>query len=462
MISEKDVLSRKEATGAPAKREQFTDMRREQRRMLGMFNDTWIALALFIIIIGLVAHQGGLLVIAALLLTVLPVAWLWNRYALSGVQYERTLSEKRAFIGETVELTVRIVNRKLLPLSWLHVEDDFPTAVQIDDNELETTSQSERGYLCNLLAMRWYERVSRRYRLHCGQRGYFQLGPAHLQSGDIFGLFSAKATAPHLDWLIVYPQIWPIEALGLPPKDPFGEVKARQRIFEDPSRTIGVRDHQPQDSFRHIHWKATARHQELQSKVYEPSTSHNLVIFLNVATFAKHWEGTRPALLERTISTAASVASYGIERRYIVGLVANGSLPHSDQPIKVLPSRNPRQLTRILEMLAAVHPLATVSFERLLTAESPKLPWGATLVVVTAVTTEELMVTLLRLREAGRRLVLISLADEPPARVPDGILTYHLPPPPRKRGRVTPVEETLRFEPCEAQTGTGRQGGNRP
>jgi len=454
MISEKDVLSRKKALESTREREGY--------RTLGMFNDTWIALALFIIAIGLVARQEGLLVIAALLLTVLPVAWLWNRYALSGVQYERTLSERRAFIGETVELTVRIANRKLLPLSWLRVEDDFPTAVPLEKGELEPAAQPERGYLCNLLAMRWYERVNRRYRLRCEQRGYFQLGPAHLHSGDIFGLFTSKATAPHLDWLIVYPRVWPIEALGLPPKDPFGEIKAQQRMFEDPSRTIGVRDHQPQDSFRHIHWKATARRQTLQSKVYEPSTSHNLVIFLNVATLAKHWAGTRPALLERTISTAASIASYGIEQRYIVGLVANGSLPRSDQPIKVLPSRNPRQLTRILEMLAAVHPLATASFERLLTAESPKLPWGATLVVVTAVTTEELMVTLLRLREAGRRLVLISLADEPPTQVPEGILSYHLPPPPRKRGPAPPVETTLRFELCEAQSGAKREEENRP
>ncbi|MCR4405601.1 MAG: DUF58 domain-containing protein [Anaerolineae bacterium] len=451
MISEKDFLSRKEALRRPREYEPLTDQRREGRRTLGMFNDTWIALTLFIIVLGLVAHQEGLLVIAALLLTVLPVAWLWNRYALSGVQYERTLSEKRAFIGETVELTVRIANRKLLPLSWLQVEDDFPTAIPLEKDELEPSSQPERGYLCNLLAMRWYERVSRRYLLRCEQRGYFQLGPAHLQSGDIFGLFSTKATAPHLDWLIIYPRVLPIEGLELPPKDPFGEVKAQQRMFEDPSRTIGVRDYQPQDSFRHIHWKATARRQALQSKVYEPSASHNLVIFLNVAMFAKHWEGTRPALLERTISTAASIASYGIEHRYTVGLVANGSLPRSDQPIKVLPSRNPRQLTRILEMLAAVHPLAPVSFERLLTAESPKLPWGATLVIVTAVTTETLMITLLRLREAGRRLVLISLADDPPAQVLEGIVSYHLPPPPRRRGPIAPTEETLRFRLCEAQ-----------
>jgi hypothetical protein len=59
--------------------------------------------------------------------------------------------------------------------------------------------------------------------------------------------------------------------------------------------------------------------------------------------------------------------------------------------------------------------------------ESPRLPWAATLVVVTAVVTDEIMVALLRLKEAGRRVVLISLAEEPPPMNLGNILTYHIP-----------------------------------
>jgi uncharacterized protein (DUF58 family) len=129
------------------------------------------------------------------------------------------------------------------------------------------------------------------------------------------------------------------------------------------------------------------------------------------------------------VSVTASIASYGIAQRWPVGVIANGALPRSDQPIKVLPGRSPAQLVRILEALAAVTPFATSSIEALLRAESPRLPWGATLVVVTAIVTEELEATLLRLKEVGRRLVLISLGLEAPdeQRLP-GITVYHLPP----------------------------------
>jgi uncharacterized protein (DUF58 family) len=199
-------------------------------------------------------------------------------------------------------------------------------------------------------------------------------------------------------------------------------------MFEDPARTIGVREHQPEDGFRRIHWKATARKQELQAKIYEPTTSFTLMVFVNVATFDKYWFGTIPELLERCITVSASVSHFAAERRYVVGLIANGCVPRSDQPIKVLPGRDPQQLTRILEALAAVTPVATQDISELLTRESPRLPWGATLVVVTANVNDQLNNTLLRLYAAGRRLVLISLAPEcPDPFVSEQILTYHLP-----------------------------------
>ena len=46
--------------------------------------------------------------------------------------------------------------------------------------------------------------------------------------------------------------------------------------------------------------------------------------------------------------------------------------------------------------------------------------------IVTAVVTPELEVVLLRLKDAGRKLVLLSLADEPPRWI-RGLVIYHLP-----------------------------------
>jgi len=408
-----------------------------------MYNKAWIHLALLLLPVAVISHAPALLAISAFLLTTVPLAWWWTRSSLKRVTYQRALGERRAFPGEVVELTLRVANEKWLPLGWLSIEDRWSMALPLLDGEIFASPTGQMGYFRGSFSVRWFERVSRRYRLRCTRRGFYPFGPVHLRSGDIWGLFRREEAQEHLDWLIVYPQVLPLAALGFPPKEPLGESKAAWRIFEDPSRAVGIRDQRPEDGFRRIHWKASARRQALQVKVFEPTTSRNLIVFLNVATFAKHWEGTKPLLLEKAIAVAASVASHAAAERCLVGLMANGSIPHSDQPIKVLPSRRPDQLARVLEALAAVTSFTTSTMEALLLAESPRLPWGATLVVVTPIVTEDLLAALVRLHDVGRRLALVSLEEEPPRAdlLPSAVRLYHLP------ASGLPFDESLLGQP---------------
>jgi uncharacterized protein (DUF58 family) len=391
-----------------------------------MFNENWIALSVFALLFGLLLRQTGLLALAILVLVAAAAGWAWNKYCLQSIEYKRSFSERRAFLGETIDLSLQVTNRKLLPVSWLKIEDEYPLPVTMLDGEVQPSTKPGVGLLGNLMSLRWFDRAGWHHRLRCDKRGFYVFGPAHLQSGDLFGLFSSHVDCPTLDWLIIYPEVKPVEVLTLPPKEPFGEVKAQQRIFEDPSRSIGIRDYQSEDTLKQIHWKATARRQKLQVKVYEPTTSFQLVIFLNMVTLPKHWQGMIPELLEKVVSVAASVANYAVEKRFQVGLLANGCWPQSDQPLKVLPSRSPDQLTHILEALAAVSALPTISIEELLNSESASLPWGATLAVITAVVTEDLLVVMSRLQAAGRRMVLVRLDDKPlPFDIPK-IMVHHV------------------------------------
>src|SRR5205823_4807154 len=89
------------------------------------------------------------------------------------------------------------------------------------------------------------------------------------------------------------------------------------------SRVIGVRDYAYGDSLSRVHWKATARTMQLQSKVYEATTTHTLVIFLNVIARLDAYYGIHPELQELAICAAASVTNWAIDSDYAVGLYAN-------------------------------------------------------------------------------------------------------------------------------------------
>jgi uncharacterized protein (DUF58 family) len=130
--------------------------------------------------------------------------------------------------------------------------------------------------------------------------------------------------------------------------------------------------------------------------------------------------------LEYLIKVAATLVDEGIQQGYKVGLVANGCLAHADQPFRIPPGRSPQQLAVLLQALAGVTSVVTANFERFLLKEVPRVQYGATLIVLTAVTTPELATTLIQLRQHERRITLLSLAKEPPPFIP-GIRIVHQP-----------------------------------
>jgi len=394
-----------------------------------IFSDAWIMLALLTLFVGFFAGRNpALLALGLVLLIIVGVSTLWRNMALARVTYERSFDHNHVFPGEPVEMTVSVTNGKSLPLTWLRFSDTLPVSPETDNViSLTSTELSGKYALINSYSMHAREVVNRAVTLHFPARGYYTLGPVTYYSGDVFTLFTIERAHNYLSTIVVYPEIQTMDELGLPAKEPFGDLKIQRTLFTDPIKTRGIRDYQPQDRFRDVHWKATARRGELQTKIYDPSTGMTLAVFLNVATMAKHWLGFYPELLEKAISVAASMANYGVEQGWGVGVYANGSFPSSDQSIRVPPGRSPNQLTHILEALAAVTEFATASIEIMMLRESPNLPWISTIVLVTAVVTDEIMVALMRLQEAGRRVVLISLAEEAP---PDDLgptVTYHIP-----------------------------------
>jgi uncharacterized protein (DUF58 family) len=391
------------------------------------FSDAWIALAVLLTLIGLALDSLLFTAAAVSLFIIMATSGIWSRLSLFGLHYRRQFSETRAFLGETLDLTLEVRNQKFLPLTWLEVLDVFSPTLPLEGGEVVLNRASNLGEFRSFWMPGAFQRLTRHFSIHCTQRGYHTYGPAMVSTGDGFGLFSRKALASKLDRIIVYPRLYSVSELRLPAKNPFGERGSKLQLFEDPLRTVGVREWQSGDDPRRVHWKATARHQYLLSRVYEPSEEPHMLIFLNVATLPRHWQGNIPELQERTISVAGSLAAHCTELRLPVGLIANGYLPGSDQPIRLLPGRSPDQLVRIMELLAAVTPFATRPIEELIWRESPRLPWGATLLIVTAIAHDDLLAALLDLSQAGRQVVLFTLAEQPPTRQLPGILVYHLP-----------------------------------
>jgi uncharacterized protein (DUF58 family) len=263
--------------------------------------------------------------------------------------------------------------------------------------------------------------------MRCPQRGAFAFGPAILEAGDPFGFTLQRAEVASSVELVVYPRLVPLAELGLTARQPLGDVRSRLWLFADPARTIGARDYRRDDPLKAIHWGATARRGQLQTRVYEPTSSLELLIFLDLDTFTHYWEGTDPVQVERAISAAATLAKVALDERHSVGLVVNGMQERRGGVIRIAPGRSPSQFDQIFDALACVIPYSVTPTPNLLRQESRALPWGATVLVISAIAPEALRAGLLRIREGGHPTIWFYVGAERPPAIPR-VQIQHAPP----------------------------------
>ncbi len=379
-----------------------------------MFGSATLTLVIALFMLSLAARDTSLFLVSLVLLLAALLSRIWDRYCLTGLEYRRRFARSHASFGEVIEFEVEIVNRKLLPLAWLEVEDEIPRELPPARGRVYASHKPGRALLFNLVPLRPFERVRRRYPLPCNVRGEHVFGPARLRTGDLFGLVQRELVFEETDVLVVYPRVVPLISLGFPFRQPLGELRTRSWLFEDPSRIAGIRDYRPGDSWRRIHWSASARTQRLQTRIYEATTSQTLALYLNLRSVSGEWWGYfyDPPALELAITAAASITTWALAEGFQVGLFSNGMHRLVVEPVSVPFSAGTHRLPEFLDALGRLQPFAIRPFDRLLAEKTRHLPFGATIVVVSAVLSEAIAAELIAVRKRGFPVVLVLVSDE--------------------------------------------------
>ena len=222
-----------------------------------------------------------------------------------------------------------------------------------------------------------------------------------VETGDLFGLDRRYRMVASPAYLLVLPEIAPLEGYELASRMPLGDVRMTHRLFEDPTRIAGVRPYAAGDPLNRIHWRATARSSSLHSKVYEPSTVIGATLLLDFHQ-ADYESRHEPVRSELAVMATASIAHAVYEMGQQIGLVTNGRdaadriqsegsrqdlhtrnaarksaemSEHSDRlrPIVVPTQRGPEQLIRILETLARVELTDGLTFPQLILEAGSRL-----------------------------------------------------------------------------------------
>jgi uncharacterized repeat protein (TIGR01451 family) len=279
-----------------------------------------IWLLVILVLIGLaLALQAGLVAFAGY---VLLGAYLLSRYLArrwaADLAAERSCDASPREIGESAEVVVTLRNAGPLPILWVLVEDLLPEGMLARPRRLGV--KGKRVKAVNL-GPRATKRI--KYTVTFEMRGYYQLGPTVLETGDVFGLHRRHRVIGSPVFVMVYPKVVPLPKYDFASQRPIGEVRLHNRLFEDPTRPAGVRGYQYGDPLSRVHWKATARTGELHVRVYEPTSLAGATLLVDFHADGYHSRG-EPYRSDLVVTTAASIAYAVSVLNQPLGLASNG------------------------------------------------------------------------------------------------------------------------------------------
>jgi len=278
----------------------------------------WFLAAIALLLISFVFGLGLMVYAMYALVAVLFGSRFLVQYWLKHLTASRVVSQENVDEGQEITVGLTLRNSGAIPIPWVLLEDLLPKEALVH-RPAALEVQGKRLFL----AMIWPK--SNRlftYKIVCNRRGYYQIGPSILETGDVFGLYKQFKVLTDPQFITVQPKIIPLLGFDLASRRPLGEIKMQHRLFEDPSRISGVRVYQQGDPLNRVHWASTARTGVLHSKQYEATSIAGVTLVLDLHPDSFHTKD-EPIRSELSVKCAVAIANAVQLMNQQVGIVTN-------------------------------------------------------------------------------------------------------------------------------------------
>ncbi len=317
------------------------------------------------------------------LLTGLGMAWLisyvWARSLAHNLSFKREMRFGWAQVGDRLEEHYILKTTGIFPALWVEVTDK---------STLPGYHTSRVTGVDGKASTEWRTEGT------CTQRGLYTLGPTDLVCSDPFGFYSIRINDPASRLVMVLPPVVALPAIEIAPGGRSGEGRPRTNAPERTVSSSNVREYFPGDSSRWIHWRTSARRNELFVKVFDGTPTGDWRILLDLDASVQYGQGG-DSTEEHGVILAASLTHQGLRLRHPVGITINGRELHW-----VPPRSGENQRWEVLRALAIAQPGSTSLAEMLYRLET-NIRSSTSLVVITAAAKGEWLEALLPLAWRG-------------------------------------------------------------
>lgn len=284
-----------------------------------------------VLIAALIYKVTGLILLCLCILVLNFFAKVWAKVSLSKVEEDVSLSTKRAFPEDSIQLKIRVKNKKLLPI--------------LMQFKIQGESMKKRSREAGLFSFSDYKFE---WILTYPKRGVYSLGPLQLSAGDPLGFYYIRQEDPRFWEVVIYPELVPFSIESIKSQDFFGN-HINKNFVQDPVLVAGTRNYTSSRPAKNIHWMASAKTGVLQEKILESSSHKKVILVIDVKGFQNNNAVNEfETMLGKAATTIVELSRKGI----YPSLMVNGVIRGRDTQTVETTARDGNTVYRQLETLA--------------------------------------------------------------------------------------------------------------
>lgn len=356
-----------------------------------------IAYILIFIFLGLYALLVGgtmpyFLLYTYSLFFLIPLVHL--RLILRGLDVNIKIPKGSLYVGDEIDLVYQLDNRTIFHIPHLEIHSHI-------SKELSRKASSR---LVENLAP--YENYSYQENLDLNRRGYFQLGSLEIKISDAFGLFTLRRSYSSQASLVVYPKPIEISSFALSSVEQMGDLPIEDLTFQDTSRISSLREFRPGDSIKSVHWKLSAKLDEIIVKEYEKRGDAEVALFID--NYKDYFIGDETRDLEdRLVDLGLALVNYYIGENIAINLYSQ-----TGGKLVQLETSQSLDLKNFLEFFAYFRADGHAKLEDLILANLENLTRDMTLIIITPILDRDRASLGIYLKSQGLQPIFIVSRDE--------------------------------------------------
>jgi hypothetical protein len=321
------------------------------------------------------------------------VSFLYTLYVYSRFKIYQSMGNYLVVKGDWTEYSFVIANEDYITFN--NVKVNFLT----DKSKIEDTSQSTEYSLLPAESEKLTTRIK------CYYRGEYYVGVESVEITDPLYLFKITYPLGSKLKVVVLPRVVPIEQLGIAPPQVDVKNPVRNSNLIEEELDTEIRKYYSGDHRKRIHWKATARMNELMSRKYQHKPKTEIVLFMDLMRIKDNELQvviTEDKIIESILTIANFYSIRGTPSQIIYDMGGKKKVSISSK----------EEFNAFYKACAAIYFQATIPVSDLIRERLLRCDEGLFYVVATHFLTKELYLTALQVLAGGNRLCILFVSDD--------------------------------------------------